>query len=149
MTTETTTESTSEAKTKALPAPTPQARPPRDPVAAFGALPWEEKLLAGAAFAVLLGFLVSNSWHLLFRERWFETCALLGSVAVLAVLGLQLFGYKVAEPGMRPWLLALLACIPGAGWLFDALRNFWTALIFAGSVTLAYAAWCVVSKEPR
>lgn len=126
-------------------APTTAVR--HDPVARFRRLPSEEKWLAGAALAVLLGFLVSNSWHLAFDGGWFEICALLGASAVLALTLLDLFAVKLMEPGVRMWVLALLACLPAAGWLFDALRNFWIALIFAGSVALAYWAWRLVARE--
>jgi len=139
---------TTETETKPqLPAATPVKPQRHDPVGRFRRLPTEEKWLAGAALAVLLGFMVSNSWHRAFDAGWFEVCALLGAVGVLALVVLDLFAVKVMEPGVRTWALALLACLPAAGWLFDALRNFWTALIFAGSVALAYWAWRLVSRE--
>ena len=139
---------TTETETKPqLPAAAPPGSGAQDPVARFRRLPAEEKWLAGAAVAVLVGFLISNSWHKVFGGGWFETCALIGAGLVLVLTVLDLFAVKLVEKGVRTWALALTACLPAAGWLFDLLSDFWTALIFAGSVALAWWAWQLLARE--
>ncbi|MCZ6574684.1 MAG: hypothetical protein O7C98_16145 [Planctomycetota bacterium] len=116
-------------------------------VAAFKALPAAEKMLAIAATAALLGFILSSQWDFLFKHTWFPTCIFLGSVLCLAVIAMDLFGVKVLGHGLKMKLLLLLAVLPAIGFVVDALKNFWYALMLAGMFVMAYVGAKIGTRE--
>ncbi|MHC4164854.1 MAG: hypothetical protein ACYSUM_22290, partial [Planctomycetota bacterium] len=73
------------------PPPAPPA-PKRDMVGDFKAMLPAEKMLAIAALAVLLAFIFTGRWEVLFKYVWFPTCAFLGAIGVLALTSLDLCG---------------------------------------------------------
>ena len=123
--------------------------PKRDIVAEFRKNPLAEKILAAAALAVLIAFIVNNSWNLLFKfnVQWFPTFAFLGSVLVLVLVGLDVFGVRVMDAKMRVRVLVLLAILPALGFVIDALKNFWFAVMLAGAFAMALAAAKITTRE--
>ncbi|MHC4222435.1 MAG: hypothetical protein ACYSUN_00445, partial [Planctomycetota bacterium] len=115
--------------------PTPEEAPKRDLWAEFTRNPPAEKMLAVAALAVLLGFLFSRqSWSGLFHGQWFLTLAFLGSIAVLILVGLDLFGITVMGPKLWVRVLLIAAVTPAIGFVIDQLLDPWYALMIAGAV---------------
>ena len=130
------------------PAPSTPANKP-DPVANFKAMATAEKMLAIAAAAALLGFIFSNGFKALFKYGWFPTCAFLGSLAVLVLTGMELFGVKVMDAKMRVYALILAALLPLLGYLidiFDRMR-FWGAVTLAAAIVMAYASGKIVTRD--
>ncbi|MHC4933756.1 MAG: hypothetical protein ACYTGV_16370 [Planctomycetota bacterium] len=127
--------------------PTPEEAPKRNLWAEFTRNPPAEKMLAVAAIAVLLGFLFSRqSWGGLFEE-WFLTLAVLGSAAVIVLVGLDLFGMTVMSPKLRVRVLLIAAVLPALGFVIDKLMDPWYALMIAGAVFMAYAAAKITMRE--
>jgi hypothetical protein len=127
--------------------PTGGGKPKVDPLANFKAMQASEKMLAIAALAVLLGFIFSNHWNWLFKYHWFTTTAFLGSVLVLAVIVLELFGVRWIAAQMRTWILIGLAALPALGYVIDMLSDFWRALMLAGAVVMIVAAVRISTRE--
>ncbi|MHC4608349.1 MAG: hypothetical protein ACYTAF_15670, partial [Planctomycetota bacterium] len=73
--------------------------------------------------------------------------AFFGAVLVLALVIVDLFGVKFMDARWRVRLLILLAVLPVAGFIIDALRDFWAALMIAGAVVMAYAAAKITTRE--
>lgn len=124
----------------------PAAKKP-DPIASFKAMKNAEKILAIAAVVALVGFILSGNWHMLFKYGWFNTCALIGSVAVIVLMALDLFGVKVLDAKMRTYLLILFGVLPALGFVIDALRDIWHGLMLAGIVAMAYAGAKITTRE--
>ena len=109
--------------------------PKRDLVAEFKRNPLPERMLAIAALAVLLGFLVSNLWGSLFRA-WFPTLAFLGSLGIIILVGVDLMNAKILDEPLRTKVLVVLSLLPAVGFavlvltvgrpvsarIFDALK---------------------------
>ncbi|MHC4548042.1 MAG: hypothetical protein ACYTEZ_04625 [Planctomycetota bacterium] len=121
--------------------------PQRDLVAEFKAMPAAEKLLAAAACAVILGWLISEGWHLFFKVRWFPTCAFLGALGILALTVLDLFGVKIMSAKMRTYVIIALGVVPAVGFVIDALQHFWSAVMLAGAIVMALAAVKITTRE--
>ena len=115
--------------------------------AEFKALPAAEKMLAIAASAALLGFILSDQWSFLFKVGWFTTCIFLGSVLCLVIIALDLFGVKFLGHGIKMKLLLLLAVLPAIGFVVDALKDFWYALMLAGMLVMAYVGAKIGARE--
>ncbi len=118
-----------------------------DVAAAFKALPAAEKMLAAAAVAVLLGFIISGGFDFLFKSIWFPTCAFVGSVLCIVIIAMDLFGVKVLGHGLKMKILILLAITPAIGFIVDALANFWHALMLAGSIMMLYVGGKIGTRE--
>ena len=116
------------------------------PVDAFGSMPRAEKMLAAAAAGVLVGFLFSREWDLLFAD-WFMTCALIGSAAVLALIIVDLFGIRFMDAKLRTWIIIILALIPAAGFVIDKILKPWTAVMLAGAIVMGLAAVKITTRE--
>jgi hypothetical protein len=130
------------------PPPTPPpAAPKRDLGAEIKAMRPAEKMLAVAALAVLLGFIFTGHWNFLFKYSWFLTCAFLGAVGVLALTCLDLFGVKFLGATARTWVMILLGVLPVAGFVIDALSDFWRAVMLAGAIVMGLAAVKITTRE--
>ena len=114
---------------------------------AFKALPAAEKMLAIAAIAVLLGFIIAGGFEVLFKAIWFPTCAFIGSVLCLVIITMDLFGVKVLGHGLKMRVLILLAITPALGFIVDALSDFWAALMLAGSIMMLYVGGKIGTRE--
>lgn len=126
----------------------------RDILAEFQKNPAAEKMLAVAALVVLLAFIFDNRWSWLFKfdsfygAAWFTTLAFLGSLLVIALVALDLFGVKVMEARLRLRILILLAMLPALGFIIDTLKGtVWGAVMLAGAVVMAYAAAKITTRE--
>jgi hypothetical protein len=115
-------------------------------VAAFRQLPTAEQTLAGAAAGVIVAFIVRWSWGELFHA-WFPTCALLGAVAVLALLLLRLLRVRFLGPTARVYALLGCAVVPALGFVLDEFRDFWRGVMFAGVVLMGFAAAKIADRE--
>ena len=120
--------------------------PKQDPVAEFKKMPVAEKILGAAAAATLLGFIIVGNWDL-FKYRWFPTCAFLGSVGALALIITNAFGIKLLEARLRTYVLIGLAILPAVGFVVDALRDFWQAVMLAGAVMMGFAGVKITTRE--
>jgi len=127
--------------------PPPTPAPKRDLVGEFKTMRPAEKMLAVAALAVLLAFIFTGHWEFLFKYSWFPTCAFLGAVGVLALTGLDLFGVKFLGAKARNYVMILLAVLPAAGFVIDALSNFWRAVMLAGAIVMGFAAVKITTRE--
>ena len=123
--------------------------PKRDIVAEFRKNPAAEKILAAAALGVLIAFIVHGQWSSLFafKYQWFPTLAFLGSILVLVLVGLDLFGLKVMYAKLRVRVLIVLAVLPALGFVIDMLKTFWPAVMLAGSIVMAFAAAKISTRE--
>lgn len=126
----------------------------RDILAEFQKNPAAEKMLAVAAIVVLLAFVFDNRWGRLFDfgeysyQSWFSTLAFLGSLLVIALVALDLFGVKVMEARLRLRALIALAMLPAVGFIIDMLKGtVWGAIMLAGAVVMAYAAAKITTRE--
>ena len=120
--------------------------PKRDLVAEFKRNPLPERMLAIAALAVLLGFLVSNLWGSLFRA-WFPTLAFLGSLGIIILVGVDLMNAKILDEPLRTKVLVVLSLLPPVGFVFDALKTFWYAVMLAGAIAMSYAGARISLRE--
>jgi len=137
----------SEAETKAESAPETAAKPPAGNVVdELKRMPPAERLLAGAALALVLGFVIDNRWSSLFSV-WFDTCALLGALGVLLLAGLALFGVRVLDRNLRDYVLIGFGLLPATGFVIDTLRNFWFAMVLASAITMGVAAIKILLRE--
>jgi hypothetical protein len=127
--------------------PPPTSAPKHDLIADFKAMPPAEKMLAIAALAVLLAFLFTGHWDILFKVVWFPTCAFLGAVCVLVLTGLDLFGVKVLGAKTRTYVMILLGVLPAAGFVIDALSDFGRAVMLAGAIVMGFAAVKITTRE--
>jgi len=124
--------------------------PRRNPLAEFNRLDPAEKMLAGAAVAVLLGFLFVNAWGQLFSfkgQGWFHTFAFVGALGVVGVTALDLFGVKYVDAKFRPVILVGCAILPAIGFVLYSLGEFWWSLMLAGAVVMGYAAARITARE--
>jgi hypothetical protein len=103
-------------------------------------------MLAIAALAVLLGFLVSNLWGSLFRA-WFPTLAFLGSLGIIILVGVDLMNAKILDEPLRTKVLVVLSLLPAVGFVFDALKTFWYAVMLAGAIAMSYAGARISLRE--
>jgi hypothetical protein len=135
----------------AAPESTPESTPgaPKKDVAAeIKKMPAAEKLLGLAAIVVLASFIFLNSWGALFKYGWFPTCSFLGSVGVIALIGVELFGVKLMDAKMRIYVLIVLAMLPALGYVVDQLqRSFWYALMLAGGIAMGVAGARITTRE--
>lgn len=122
-------------------------KPERNLLEEFKRMPAADKMLAAAAAAALLGFVVEGSFDELFKFRWFPTCVFLGSVGVLVMLGVEIFGFKLLEGPVRTYVLILLAVLPMLGFVVDALSNFWRAVMLAGAIVMGFAGVKITTRE--
>ena len=130
------------------PASTPPAGPKKDVAAEIKNMPAAEKLLGLAAVIVLLSFIFLSAWSALFKYGWFPTCSFLGSVGVIALIALELFGVKVMDAKMRLYLLIALAMLPAIGFIVDLLQSsFWRALMLAGGIAMGVAGARITTRE--
>lgn len=128
------------------PPPAPSA-PKRDLVAEFKAMRPAEKMLAVAALVVLLAFLLKRSWGGLFAG-WFNTCAFIGAVCILALTILDLVGVKTLVGKTRTYVMILLGVLPAAGFVIDLLSSdFWAAVMLAGAIVMGFAAVKITTRE--
>jgi len=127
--------------------PPPTPAPKRDVGAEFKAMLPAEKMLVVAALAVLLAFIFTGNWEILFKYIWFPTCAFVGAVCVLALTGLDLFGVKFLSGKARTYVMILLGVLPAAGFVIDALSNFWRAVMLAGAIVMGFAAVKITTRE--
>ena len=126
---------------------TQEEAPKRDLWGEFTKNPPAEKMLAVAALAVVLGFLFSREgWSGLVQD-WFLPLAILGSIVVIALVGLDLFGIVVMKPKIRIRVLLVAAVLPALGFVIDRLKEPWVALMIAGAVVMAYAAAKITMRE--
>jgi hypothetical protein len=123
------------------------APPRKDLVAAFKEMPPAEKLLAVAAVAVLLGFIVANLWRWLFKYTWFPTCAFLGAAGVLVLILLDLLAVKVMDAKSRTYVMIGLAVLPALGYVVDQFSNFWGAVMLAGAIVMGVAGAKITTRE--
>jgi hypothetical protein len=134
---------TQEFGTAGQPAAEPKA--PRNLSAEFGKLPGAERVLAIAAVAVLLGFMFHEA-----REdigTWFRNLALFGSLAVLILVTLKLFGVQLLRPAIDTRILVICAALPVVGFVVDKLKPFWGFVLFAGAILMAYTAAKISTRE--
>jgi len=120
-----------------------------DPVANLKAMPMAEKLLLSAALAGLIAFIIKGGFKVLFKYVWFPTCLFLGSLGVIVLIALALFGIKFMDAKMRNYLLILLAVIPALGFVIDQLSmlRFWDVVMVAAAIVMAYAGAKITSRE--
>jgi hypothetical protein len=124
-----------------------EPRPERNLLEEFKRMPAADKLLAAASAAALLGFVILGNWGALFKDGWFHTCAFLGSVGVLVLLGVELVGMKLLEGAARTYVLILLAILPVLGFVIDALHDFWRAVMLAGAIVMGFAGVKITTRE--
>jgi hypothetical protein len=135
----------------AAPESTPESTsgaPKKDVAAEIKKMPAAEKLLGLAAVVVLLSFIIDGPWNALFKYRWFPTCSFLGSVGVIALISVELFGVKLMDAKMRIYLLIVLAMLPAVGFVVDMLKNnFWQAVMLAGGIAMGVAGARITTRE--
>ena len=127
--------------------PPPTPAPKRDVVGDFKAMLPAEKRLVIAALAVILAFIFAGRWNFLFKYAWFPTCAFLGAACILALAGLDLAGTQFLKGAARTYVMILLGVLPAAGFVIDALHNFWHAVMLAGAIVMGFAAVKITSRE--
>lgn len=137
----------SEPEEQPPPTPAPSSAPKRDLLGDIKAMRPAEQMLAVAALAVLLAFIVAGGFRVLFKYNWFPTCAFLGAVGVLALTGLDLFGVKFLSGKLRTYVMILLGVLPAIGFVIDELSNFWSAVMLAGAIVMGFAAVKITSRE--
>jgi len=117
------------------------------PVKEFKAMPSAERWLAMFAAAVIVAYFIrglSGLWG----DQVFDVCALIGAVAVLALVVPQLFGVKVLTPRIRMYAFAAGGVLPAAGFVFGMLTSeLWLAVMLAGSVAMGLTAWQIAERE--
>lgn len=132
------------------PSPAPSegaAQKKTDPVAGFKKMQTAEKMLAIAAAVTLIAFIIQGKWSFLFAYIWFPTCAFLGSILVIVLVALELFGVKLFDAKTRIYILILCAILPALGFVVDALRDFWSGVMLAGAIVMGYAAAKITTRE--
>lgn len=129
------------------PPPPAASTPKRDFVAEFKAMLPAEKMLAVAALVVILAFIFVGRWSYLFKYRWFDTCAFLGAICILALTVLDLVGTQFLKGKARTYVMILLGVLPAIGFVIDALSNFWHALMLAGAIVMGFAAVKITTRE--
>lgn len=136
-------------KSQTTPEATPDAGDKPDPVAKLKALPMTEKLLLGAAAIALVVFIIEGGLKLLFKSSWGPTCTFLGTLGVVILIGLDLFGVKVMDKKSRTYLLILCAVLPALGWVIDLLSTlkFWGAVGIACIFVMAYAGAKLTTRD--
>lgn len=129
----------------------PQKAKP-EPVKEFKAMPGAERLLAAAAAAVIVAYLIraltnSHYWRLA-GNSWFDACALLGAIAVLALVVPQLFGVRLFEPRIRMYSFAVAGLLPAVGFVIEQFSvGPWHALMLAAGIAMGVTAWQIAERE--
>ena len=126
------------------------AKPRRDVVAGFKELQTAEKVLAAAAVASLLAFVLLSEWGQLFEfegKGWFFTLGFVGALGVVVVTALGLFGLKPLDTSLRTVLLITFGVLPAIGFVLYSLGEFWWSTMLAGAVVMGYAAAKITSRE--
>lgn len=137
---------------------TPTTPPPPqagglDLVAEFKKMPTAEKMLACASVAALLGFIVLGAWSALFKlgfgaQVWlFPTFAFLGSLATILLFVTKLFGLRIMDPALFTKVLVGAGVLPVVGFVISTLINFWSGLMLAACIAMAYAAAKITTRE--
>ena len=110
----------------------------------FRRLPFAEKVLGVSALGVAFGWLVSAQWSNLLQlgslGGWFSTLCLFGTVSVLSITVMRLFGIAWVSPAASTRLLIAAAFLPALGIAVELLSNFWFAVTLVGSAVMAWAA---------
>ncbi len=118
-----------------------------DPLKEFKAMPGAERWLAAFATAVIGAYLIggiSRGWG----RGVFDACALLGALAVLALVVPHLFGVRFLSPRIRMYAFAVSGVFPAVGFVIQVLTSDpWHALMLAGGVAMGLTAWQIAERE--
>jgi len=126
--------------------------PPTSPSAAaaaaadFRKMPMAEKILAVAAVAGIVGFLVSHGFDFFFKV-WHLTTLFIGSVIVLALIGTKLFRVALMGPKAYTNLLVVAAVLPALGMVIDSFDPMEYFIVLASTVLMAYAGAKITTRE--
>ena len=109
-------------------------------------LPTAETILAGSGAAVLIGFVFTAGWGNLLHS-WHVALAFAGAVVAVTLLVFKMLGIKSLPSALQDKLIVGCAALPALGFLIEQLRNFWSFLLLAGTVGMAYAAYRIMSRD--
>ncbi len=109
-------------------------------------LPTAETILGGSGAAVLLGFVFTAGWGSLLHS-WHVALAFAGATVGITLLIFKMLGIEPLPAALRDRVIVGCACLPALGFVIEKLQNFWSFLLLAGTVGMAYAAYRIMSRD--
>ena len=116
----------------------------------LSAMPFAEKLLAGAAVAMLLAVLIEPMMRRrIFNHGFWATCALIGAAVTIALVALHVLGIKVMDAKTRTYAVVGAAVLPILGFLIDLLegQRLWGIIALVAMFVMAFAGLKITNRE--
>ena len=109
-------------------------------------LPTAETILACSGAAVLLGFVFTAGWGNILHS-WHVALAFAGATVGVTLLVFKMLGIKSLSAALQDKVIVGCAALPALGFVIEELQNFWSFLMVAGTVGMAYAAYRIMSRD--